>query len=57
MANVSLRARLAIWCVAVVVVVVAAFATAVLVTQRQIAIRRLDTGLAETRQQVVNMLL
>jgi heavy metal sensor kinase len=53
----SLRSRLAIWCVAVVVVVVVAFATAVLVTQRQMAIRRIDRGLAETHQQVANMLL
>jgi two-component system, OmpR family, sensor kinase len=56
MPRLSLRARLAIWCVAVVVVVVAAFATAVLVTQRQIAIRRIDGALAETQRQVARML-
>src|SRR4051812_12119899 len=56
MASVSLRARLAIWCVAVVMAVVAAVAGAVLVTQRQIAIRRIDDGLAETHRQVVRML-
>jgi len=54
--SVPLRARLAIWCVAVVVAVVAAFAAAVLVTQRQMAIGRIDRGLAETHRQVANML-
>jgi hypothetical protein len=56
MTSPSLRARLAIWCVAVVVAVVASFATVVLVTQRQMAILRIDRGLAETHQQVAKML-
>jgi two-component system, OmpR family, sensor kinase len=54
--SVSLRARLTIWCVTVVVAVVASFAVVVLITQSQIGLRRIDGELAATQAQLVKML-
>ncbi|MEO5818928.1 MAG: ATP-binding protein [Vicinamibacteraceae bacterium] len=54
--SLSLQARLTIWCVAVVVAVVASFAVVVLITQSQIGLRRVDDELAATQAQLVKML-
>jgi len=56
MRSLSLRARLTIWCVTVVVAVVALFAVVVLMTQWQIGLRRVDGELAATGAQLAKML-
>ena len=54
--SLSLRARLTIWCVTVVVAVVVSFAAVVSITQREIGLRRLDGELAATHAQLTRML-
>lgn len=56
MRNVSLRARLTIWCVVVVFAVLAFFAIDVLVIQNRISVRRVDQELDDTRLQLTNMM-
>ena len=56
MHSLSLRSRLTIWCVTVVVAVVVSFAAVVSITQREIGLRRLDGELAATHAQLTRML-
>ena len=56
MMSLSLRGRLTLWCVAVVIAVVALFTVDVLVIQRRIGLRRIDRELDETHLQLRNML-
>jgi len=57
MPDLTLRARLTIWCVIVVVAVVVAFGAVASITQRQIGLRRLDGELQATHVQLTRMLL
>lgn len=56
MTPLSLRARLTLWYVLVLVAVLTLFATVVVVTQRRIGIARIDRELEATDAQLVNML-
>ena len=56
MKSLSLRGRLTLWCVAVVIAVVALFVVDVLVIQRRIGLRRIDRELDEIHLQLTNML-
>ena len=56
MKAVSLRVRLAVWCVVVVSGVLAFFAADVLITQQRIGLRRIDRELDGTHVQLTNML-
>jgi heavy metal sensor kinase len=56
MRSLSLRTRLTLWCMTVVVAVVVFFAVVVLITQRQIGLRRIDAELAAAQVQLAKML-
>ncbi len=56
MTTLSLRSRLTIWCVLVVIAVLAIFAVDVLVSQNRIGLRRLDGELDATRLQLTHVL-
>jgi two-component system OmpR family sensor kinase len=56
MSTLSLRARLTLWYVLTLVLVLAFFAVGILIVQQRIGIQRIDRELAETDAQLTNML-